>query len=297
MKYSRSSSSSARHRLLLPLLGFAMILTACPGRTDVSNPAASDGVSRRPPDPPAGSFHPAFSFSQATFEELVETLPEEARSLVAMSPSVFLDQLVDLSAEPEELTRLVDKSHHLPIDYEPADLVDLDDYSDRLDLNRPGHQLRAVLLPDLFAMVDAARAEGLTLLISSAYRSYQYQEGIYQYWVDTLGQEEADRTSARPGTSQHQLGTAIDFGCICEDFADTAAGRWLASYAWKYGFSLSYPDGLESLTGYAFESWHFRYIGKVAARVEKEFFAGLQQHLTEFADTNFGVFLVFLIEF
>ncbi len=272
------------------LIGLVLLLGACSGRdaevTDPGQEQTSDGT----------AFHPSFSFSKTEFEELTSTLPQEYRASILAHPAAFLDQLVRLKTQPEELTWLVDKEHPLAADYAPEDLVDMDDHTDRLDLSRTGHRLRGIVLPDLLAMVDAARTEGVTLLISSAYRSYSYQEQLYGRWVEQLGQKEADRVSAKPGSSQHQLGTAIDFGCICDEFAKTEAGRWIASNAWKYGFSLSYPDGYESLTGYAYESWHFRYIGKVAARMEREFFAGIQQHLTEFVDGNADAFWSFLIE-
>ncbi len=290
MKYLRLSSSSGRRRLALALAGLALLLGACSGRdAQIADPGQG-----QPSD--SAALHPSFSFSQVEFTELIAALPEENQDSILARQAAFLNQLALLAAEPEELTWLVGKEHPLAADHAPDDLVDLDDYADRLNLSRTGHRLRQIVLPDLLAMVDAARSDGVTLLISSAYRSYEYQETLYQYWVDQLGQEEADRVSARPGTSQHQLGTAIDFGCICDEFAETDAGKWIIANGWKFGFSLSYPDGYEDLTGYSYESWHFRYIGKIAARMEREFFAGIQQHLTEFVSKNLDSFLLFLIE-
>ncbi|MCK4517003.1 MAG: M15 family metallopeptidase [Spirochaetaceae bacterium] len=299
MRYSKSFSGSGRRTpariLAAGLVGLILLLGACTGREVGAEglKAAGAGQVQVPNSVP---IHPSFSFSEAEFGELVAALPQAIQHQILARPTAFLDQLAHLAAEPEELTWLVDKTHPAPDDYVPPDLVELDAYSDQLDLSRDGHVLREIVIPDLLAMVEAARADGITLLISSAYRSYEYQAQLYQYWVEQLGQEEADRVSARPGTSQHQLGTAVDFGCICDEFAGTEAGRWIASNAWKYGSSLSYPDGYEDLTGYAYESWHFRYIGKVAARMEREFFAGIQQHLTEFVDGNAGAFWSFLIE-
>jgi zinc D-Ala-D-Ala carboxypeptidase len=296
MKCLQSSSSSVCRPLLLLLLGCVLLLTACSARGESSDSGEADVNPDALPGPAVEPFHPWFSFTRVEFDQLVAILPQASREPMSARPTSFLDLLVELRSEPEELTWLVDKSHHLAGEYEPSDLVELDDYPARLDVSRTGHRVRALILPDLFAMVDAARADGVTLLISSAYRSYEYQEGIYRYWFDELGQEEADRISARPGTSQHQLGTVIDFGCICDEFADTDAGRWLMANAARFGFSLSYPDGYEAVTGYAYESWHFRYIGKVAAQMENEFFAGVQQRLTEFMHTNLTVFLSFLID-
>jgi len=282
--FSRSGHRTSARIQGLWLIGLALLLGACSGRE----------IEAQSPD--TTPFHPSFSFSETEFRNLVATLPQSSRGQILARPTAFLDQLTLLAAEPEELTWLVDKTHSLATDYAPDDLVDLDDYGEDLDLSRTGHRLRRVILPDLLAMTEAARVDGVTVLISSAYRSYEYQEQVYGRWVEQLGQEAADRVSARPGSSQHQLGTAVDFGCICDEFAETEAGRWIAANAWQFGFSLSYPDGYESVTGYSYESWHFRYIGKVAARMEQEFFAGIQQYLAEFVDGKTNAFSSFFIE-
>lgn len=131
-------------------------------------------------------------------------------------------------------------------------------------------------------MATAAEIDGITLVFSSAYRSYDYQKAVYERNVRQLGQEQADRESARPGTSQHQLGTTVDFGSITDAFAETPAGKWLLENAWRYGFSLSYPDGYESLTGYRHEIWHYRYISRAAARLERDYFGSIQHYLLVF---------------
>jgi D-alanyl-D-alanine carboxypeptidase len=146
-------------------------------------------------------------------------------------------------------------------------------------------------VPDLLAMNEAARQAGLELVHSSAYRSYEYQAEVYQRNIDALGKERADRESAQPGKSQHQLGTAIDFGSITDAFADTPEGRWLAEHAWEFGFSLSYPDGYEDVTGYRYESWHFRHISRIGTRLERDFFIGIQQYFLSFIDEKKGVLL------
>jgi hypothetical protein len=96
-------------------------------------------------------------------------------------------------------------------------------------------------------MVEAARLDGVLLDISSTYRSYTYQENLFAYWVDQLGREEAERVSARAGTSQHQLGTTVDFGSVTTAFAAEPGGIWLSEHAHRFGFSLSYPDGYEAV--------------------------------------------------
>jgi D-alanyl-D-alanine carboxypeptidase len=133
-------------------------------------------------------------------------------------------------------------------------------------------------------MDAAARSEGVVLAISSAYRSYAYQKQVFARNVAEDGLELARRSSAEPGRSQHQLGAAIDFGSIDDSFAETKAGKWLAANARRFGFSPSYPKGMEGLTGYRWESWHYRYVGEEAAALEAEFFGGLQARMIAFME-------------
>lgn len=189
-----------------------------------------------------------------------------------------------LGADPY-LSLLTDKAHPLPENYEPADLVDLDSLPNKsFALNRRGHRLRAPAARALEAMAAAARAEGITLTVSSAYRSAAYQKTVYERVVRELGQEGADRESARPGRSQHQLGLAVDFGSISDDFARTAASRWLEANASRFGWSLSFPQGYEAVTGYRWESWHYRFVGEAAASFIDRRFGGIQQYALAFLD-------------
>ena len=189
--------------------------------------------------------------------------------------------LMEMDADPYLLKR-VDKHMALPADYEPQDLVALDGTG--LSLSRAGHRLRKPAFDALAAMSRAAEAEGLILLVSSTYRSYEYQRNLYARNVAELGEIEASRVSAAPGTSQHQLGTVIDFGSITDAFAETKAGRWLERNAGRFGFSLSFPKGMEALTGYVWESWHYRFIGETGVSLQNEYFAGVQHNLMLFLD-------------
>ena len=134
----------------------------------------------------------------------------------------------------------------------------------------------------LEVMASDAREEGITLVVSSTYRSYDYQKSIYERNVRLYGQEVTDRESARAGHSQHQLGTAIDFGSITDDFEYTKPGQWLFANAKKYGFSLSFPKGMEPVTGYRYECWHYRYIGVNACNLQEKWFDDVQQYMLEF---------------
>jgi len=155
-----------------------------------------------------------------------------------------------------------------------------------LAVSRTDLELRGSIMTAVLDMAAAARSAGAALLFSSSYRSYDYQKSVYEREVKMYGQAAADRESARPGASQHQLGTVVDFGSITDSFADTKAGRWLAAHAGEFGFSLSYPRGYEELTGYRWESWHYRFITRPAARMQKEFFDDVQQLMLVFLHDN-----------
>ncbi|MFB1082959.1 D-alanyl-D-alanine carboxypeptidase family protein [Jeotgalibacillus sp. JSM ZJ347] len=118
-------------------------------------------------------------------------------------------------------------------------------------------------------MQAAALEAGYSLVAFSTYRSYDYQTDLYNRYVEQHGQEEADRFSARPGYSEHQTGLGFDIGAegqeehwASDSFKDTEEAKWLAENAHQYGFILRYPAGKEHITGYQYESWHFRYLGK-----------------------------------
>jgi len=208
--------------------------------------------------------------------ELPETLVER---ILAETPHFLAELRVCLEGD-RHLWELVDKQHSLAHDYIPPDLVPLADGSYRV--NRAGLMLRNAAVVSLEEMAAAARADGVTLLASSAYRSYDYQEQVYNRLVRQMGQAAADRESARPGHSQHQTGLALDFGSIDDSFAQTPAGRWMAANASRFGWSLSYPDGYEAVTGYRWESWHYRYVGRNLAAFIDRYFGGIQQYALRF---------------
>ena len=209
----------------------------------------------------------------APYRAALEGLPAEILVRAEAAPERFADlarAAREAAAADARLLARVDKESPLPADYEPGDLVSLSDYP--FALSRRDLRLRKPAAEAAREMDAAAKAVGVTLVFSSAYRSYAYQAEVYARHVRDLGQAGADRVSARPGHSQHQLGTVVDLGSIDNSFAESSAGKWMAENAARFGFSLSYPKGAEALTGYDWESWHFRFIGKDAAALEKEFF-------------------------
>lgn len=184
--------------------------------------------------------------------------------------------------DPDSLAVIVDKLRPLnPKNYVP-DLVTISvPYA-----NQNAYQLRKPAADALAIMFAAYTKEtGLRMQSQSAYRSFDAQTVIYNRYVAQNGRAWADRGSARPGYSEHQTGLALDINalpsdCPIEDcFKNTTAGKWLAANAWKYGFVLRYPDGYEDVTGYKFEPWHYRFIGKDLAA---EYHASGDHTLEEF---------------
>lgn len=119
---------------------------------------------------------------------------------------------------------------------------------------------------DAWTLMKAdATALGLNIWIQSGYRSYDAQKGLYDKYVSRDGKVAADTYSARPGHSEHQSGYAFDLNSITDAFASTDEGKWVNENAYKYGFIIRYPKGKEDITGYKYESWHLRYVGKTLA--------------------------------
>lgn len=162
-----------------------------------------------------------------------------------------------------------DPERQLRDDWRPLDLVPIDDA--HMMPGRDG-EVRIAAMRAYEEMAQAAWQEaGLQLGIRSAYRSFVTQCYTFNYKVETHGDEHASRYSARPGRSEHQLGWAIDITSadldwdLTQRMGETDEGIWLAANAFRFGFGLSYPEGYESLTGYSYEPWHYRYIGREAA--------------------------------
>jgi zinc D-Ala-D-Ala carboxypeptidase len=175
-------------------------------------------------------------------------------------------------ANPASVTVLVNKQNALPADYNPADLIDDPNipfiFSGK-DEKRLMRKDMAQALEKLFA---AAKKDGIALAGVSAYRSYSTQKSLFNYYVQTQGEDHARRYSAVPGTSEHETGLAIDVSgstgkCAADDcFGGTPEANWLAAHCADYGFIIRYLKGKESITGYAYEPWHIRYVGVDVAK-------------------------------
>ncbi|BAD40060.1 M15 family metallopeptidase [Symbiobacterium thermophilum] len=182
---------------------------------------------------------------------------------------------VQLVADPTAIDVLVNKQYALPADYVPPDLVEpnvrfiFTEWHER-------RLMRAEAAAALEEMFAAAEEDGIYLAGVSGYRSYEYQEALFASYVSTDGLELAERYSARPGHSEHQTGLAMDISgstgeCAADDcFAGTPEAEWLAAHAHEFGFIVRYPKGKEHITGYMYEPWHVRYLGRELARAVYE---------------------------
>jgi D-alanyl-D-alanine carboxypeptidase len=189
--------------------------------------------------------------------------PGEVRGLGPLPECRYDDIMTQPRHYADWSITLVDTILRVPRNYVPPDLVPVG------QAGIAGHgRVRAVMIDDLRALTDAARAAGNPIGVASAYRSYDDQVATFAHWVSVDGYAGALRVSARPGHSEHQLGLAIDFrsdppdATLTGSWAFTPAGRWMGQHAWAYGFIRSYPAKKQSVTCYAGEAWHYRYVGR-----------------------------------
>lgn len=189
-------------------------------------------------------------------------------------PYPYLPELPMLPDEPKttminnptNLLVLVNKTHSLPENYQPADLVapEIPFYFTK---EMPKKLLRKEAAEALEKLFQQAARDGIEIYGASGYRSYQRQKNLFSYYSQQVGETIANQTSAHPGQSEHQTGLAIDITSrkvgfqLVEHFGETPEGIWLVENAPKFGFILRYPRGKEQITGYQYEPWHLRYVG------------------------------------
>ena len=168
---------------------------------------------------------------------------------------------------------LINKQHPIP-----------EDYTFELGTIKGSMKCDKRIIDDLLAMLQAARDDGINLVICSPYRDLNRQKVLFArkvkaYMDKGMSYIDAYKISSQavtvPGASEHQIGLALDIVCttyymLNEGFSETEAGKWLQAHSYEYGFTLRYPRGKEYITGIEYEPWHFRYVGKEAAAVMKE---------------------------
>lgn len=284
---SFDSSVVNRRTLLGAALGVGgtALLAACGSQSQgaassssVASASASESATASAASSSASSTAAASSAAPSPVASATTASASTSASASASGSATLALAQPSVESQPDSLRCLVNKMRPFAqLDWEPSDLVEF-----------YGHQLRAEAAKAADTMIDAAATDGVTLLVSSAYRSYAVQQQTYQYWVSVNGQQVADQLSARPGYSEHQTGLAIDFaspeGCRLEEcYRDTLAGQWLAKNAPRYGYILRFPDGRQSVTGYRFEPWHYRYVG---VQIAQEYVSSGAKTFEEFIGTG-----------
>ncbi|TVX98783.1 M15 family metallopeptidase [Cohnella terricola] len=202
------------------------------------------------------------------------TKPAIAALLADSLPNLTIEKNKDglpVVTNTSSLYVLVNKKRNLPANYEPRDLV-VPDVAFSFSGNSPKKKMRKEAAAALEKLFKAAEKDGIELKAVSGYRSYATQKSIFENNANTKGEEVANRTSARPGQSEHQTGLAMDVSSASvgygleESFGKTKEGKWLAKHAADHGFIIRFMKGKETVTGYSYEPWHVRYVGKEVAK-------------------------------
>jgi D-alanyl-D-alanine carboxypeptidase len=254
-----------------------LILAACAGPAATA-PAAPDAKSAAAPTGPDAA---TMARGSVGVERLVARLPlarPDQPDLVAdLRAALVADHCTDRDlaapASTDVVLTVLDRTYALTPGYAPDDLVQASTAG--LAGSSGTKLVRAVIVDDLAAMRSAWEAAGLVVTIESAYRSYAGQAATFRAWVARLGPAGALLRTARPGHSEHQLGTAIDVtspgwaGRFGDWAAESAEGAWMAAHAWEHGFVMSYSSGGQAETCFGYEPWHYRWIGREAAAAHR----------------------------
>lgn len=253
-------------KIMFTLLIITIISVGCanktePDMTDVTNDKADDNTIQNNNDT----------------ESAVNEEPNE----IDVDPIV---DKIDIISD-ESNTVLVNKFNSLSEDYTPEDLVTV---SVPTILENPEvNQLREVASTALTNMFAAAEEEDLFLFARSGFRSYNTQVQLFNGYADKHGEEAANKYSAKPGFSEHQTGLVMDVTSesvqfqLTEQFGETPEGKWIEENAHQFGFIIRYPKGKEDITGYIYEPWHLRYLGKDVAKEVYESNVTYEEFLVE----------------
>jgi D-alanyl-D-alanine carboxypeptidase len=184
-------------------------------------------------------------------------------SIFALKTFATETKLPDIKSS-DPILILVTKTNALPASFVPKNLI------------KPAVLFVGPNTPSLLSkpagdaylsLYNAAKKDGITLFVASAYRSYAKQKSVFAAFAKQYGYDKASQFSAHAGHSEHQTGLALDITSksmnfdLSDKFASTMEGKWLAGNAYKYGFIMSYPEGMTEKTGYEYEPWHFRFLG------------------------------------
>lgn len=236
------------------LLIIIISVKACGGKSDNSNaPSASSSQSDSVKQAEAKS-----TTTKKKASDSSKATPEKAEHKIEQSNGMtFVDGIL-----------IVNKTYSLPSDYAPG--------------------VSTVAQNAFDDMAAAAAEDGITLFVNSSYRSYQDQESLYNSYAWERGTEAADEVSSRPGHSEHQTGLTFDVNTTENSFAGTPEANWLAEHCAEYGFIIRYPEGKEDKTGYMYEPWHIRYLGKEKAEAVTKSGLCLEEYLGVTSDYKYA---------
>lgn len=172
--------------------------------------------------------------------------------------------------DTDDVTMLVNKYQKLPVNYEPKNMVETPASCTNEYSCFPDKQYIVKEAGEHFQqLIEAAKKKGFTITAIASLRGYQYQEMLYNYYAQANGVEYADTYYARPGQSEHNTGLAVDITIDHMDYTEIEKSphyNWLLKHMADYGFILRYPKDKEAVTGFGYESWHLRYVGKKTAK-------------------------------
>jgi D-alanyl-D-alanine carboxypeptidase len=272
------------------LMTVALLLAACSAAA-VSTPSVTP-TTEAPVAAPISTPRPMGHGPERVVHRPPLARPAEPAIAVRYDAALLADHCVDRDVPAPLATdvalTVLDRSYALPAGYAPSDLVPAS--AAGLAGSSGTKLVRSVLVDDLAAMAVAWREAGLAVIVESAYRSYGAQAATFNSWVSQLGHAAALVRSARPGHSEHQLGTAIDVtsagwaGRFGDWAVESPEGAWMAANAWRYGFVMSYPSGSQDQTCFSYEPWHYRWIGRDAAAAHRS----SRMHLRQFLERYVG---------
>jgi len=214
----------------------------------------------------------------STENQSVAPLPIKPQIVRVTLPGTSpIDALVDDYAQPSSLWVVVNKERPLTDQqYRPVDLIELTSVKTRSEKTVDERSLRAVVVSNLEALFADGLVAGYDFMLGSGFRSYDKQVFYYSNYVAMSGEAAANKYSAKPGYSEHQTGLAFDISLATKEcyleicFGDLDAGKWVAQNAKKYGFVVRYPADKVDITGYQYEPWHLRYVGRPLAEALTE---------------------------
>ncbi len=233
-----------------------------------------------------------YKFYHKEYEERYENYKKVNKDLsekeIIIRVNIGLDKPYYTDTSPSDnlntIKLLVNKYRYLKEDYVPNNLVEL-----TKEYSKGGIYLVDEAAKAFQELVDNAKKDGLEVRAISAYRSYAYQVNLYNRYKNEDGKAAADTYSARPGFSEHQTGLCVDVDNRVKsftEFEETKSFDWMQEHAHEYGFILRFPNDKENITGYTYESWHYRYVGKEIATYIKKNNITWDEYYMEFLENE-----------